>query len=125
MMQRTNETASHEDMRPDGTEPGAVGDAAAQVYGLGVAQLDTLDRSLRMIAAHGDLLATVQATDLAAGTLPVVGQAILEEAQTMRRVFEQVETQRLGHAADARGSVEEGRAGYGAPRLRLVGGTAT
>jgi len=87
--------------------------AGAPAYSVTVAQLDALDRSLRMIAAHGDVLASVQAAELVPGTLPVIGQAIHDEAQAMRDILDQVELRRR--------RVEDAGAGYGAPAPRPVG----
>lgn len=88
------------------------GSAGASAYSVSVAELDALDRSLRMIAAHGDVLASVEATGLAPGTLPVIGQAIHDEARAMRDILDQVEVRRR--------RVEEAGVGYGAPALRPV-----
>src|SRR5690606_15524843 len=85
--------------------PGA-GTGGAFPYGVHVEQVDALDRLLGMIAAHGDVLATVQAIELAPGTLPVIGQAILDHAQAARSILDQVEAQRTGQAPGGRGGVE-------------------
>lgn len=88
------------------------GTGGAATYSVTVAQLDALDRSLRMIAAHGDVLASVQAAELVPGTLPVIGQAIHDEARAMRDILDQVELRRR--------RVEDAGVGYGAPALRPV-----
>lgn len=88
------------------------GTGGASAYSVTVAQLDALDRSLRMIAAHGDVLASVQAAELIPGTLPVIGQAIHDEARAMRDILDQVELRRR--------RVEDAGVGYGAPALRPV-----
>lgn len=88
------------------------GNDRASAYSVTIAQLDALDRSLRMIAAHGDVLASVQAAELVPGTLPVIGQAIHDEARAMRDILDQVEVRRR--------RVEDAGVGYGAPALRPV-----
>lgn len=124
MTQHTHDTdtGGQDGRSPGDTPPGTAGGTTRRlVYGLALDQFDALDRSLRMIAAHGDVLASVPAADLAPGTLPVIGQAIHDEAGAVRSVLDQVESQRLDGAADTREGVEDLRAGYGPPALRLVG----
>ena len=92
----------------------------AYACGIAVRQLDALDRLLRMLAAHGDLLATTRATDLAEGTLPAIGEALHAHALAMRVILDQVETQRLGEAHGPQGRVEERRAIYAVTPLRMA-----
>ena len=82
--------------------------------------MDALERLLRMLEAHGDLLATTRATDLAEGTLPAIGEALHAHALAMRDILDQVETQRLGEAHGPQGRVGETRAIYAADPLRAV-----
>ncbi|MCE7032879.1 hypothetical protein LY625_09690 [Lysobacter sp. GX 14042] len=97
---------------------GGAGDAYA--YGIAVKQMDALDRLLRMLAAHGDLLATTQATDLAQGTLPAIGEALHTHALAMRDILDQVEMQRLDEVAGRQGRVEEPHAVYAVTPLRMA-----
>lgn len=98
------------------------GDGAedAYAYGIAVRQMDALDQLLRMLAAHGDLLATTQATDLAEGTLHAIGEALHTHALAMRDILDQVETQRLGEAPDKQDGVEERLAIYAVTPLRMA-----
>ena len=105
---------------PAPLEAAPAGAVGAPACGITLEQLDTLDRLLRAIAAHGDVLASVQASALAPGTLPVIGQAVQEHAQSMRDVLDRVEAQRPGRPHGRRGEVEEVRAGYAPVALRLV-----
>ena len=102
---------------------GGGGAGGPYAYGIDVRQMDALDRLFEMLAAHGDLLATTQATDLAAGTLPAIGQALHAHALAMRDILDQVETQRPGEAPEASnepGRVEEGRAVYAVSPLPMA-----
>ncbi len=92
----------------------------AYAYGIAVRQMDALDQLLRMLAAHGDLLATTQATDLAEGTLPAIGEALHTHALAMRDILDQVETQRLREAPDKQDGVEERLAIYAVTPLRMA-----
>ena len=92
----------------------------AYAYRIAVRQMDALDSLLRMLAAHGDLLAITRATDLAKGTLPAIGQALHTHALAMRDILDQVETQRLGEAPDRQHGVEERRAIYAMTPLRMA-----
>ena len=73
-----------------------------------------------MLEAHGDLLATTRATDLAEGTLPAIGEALYAHALAMRGILDQVETQRLGEAHGPQGRVEDRRAIYAVTPLRMA-----
>lgn len=90
------------------------------VYRLGVEQLDAMHRLLGMIAAHGDVVASVQARELAPGTLPAIGQTIYDDANAVRDILDQVEAQRPGQATGRRDGVDEARAGYSAHQPRLA-----
>lgn len=90
------------------------------IYRLDVEQLDAMHRLLGVIAAHGDVVACVQGTELAPGTLPVIGQAIYDDARALRDILEQVEMQHPGKASGRRVSVGEISARYFADQLRLV-----
>lgn len=116
--QGTGDSDNPDHLRPQeaiANPPADTGGAPA--YRVTVQQLDALDRSLQMIAAHGDLLAISQPSELAPGTLAVIGQAIHEDAGAMRGILDQVEFQRSGRTIDG---VEEARAGYAVGPLRLV-----
>lgn len=113
--------SSHAGLAEEGmNHPPGGGAEDAYAYGIAVRQMDALDRLLRMLAAHGDLLATTRATDLAEGTLPAIGEALHAHALAMRDILDQVETQRLGEAPDRQDGVEERRAIYAVTPLRMA-----
>ncbi|MFC4729208.1 XAC0095 family protein [Coralloluteibacterium thermophilus] len=81
-------------------------------FGVTLEQVDTLARLVQAISAHGDVLAVGHAGELAAGTLPQLGQAICDAAEALRRVLDEVEEQRLGKAPGRNTQVEEERGEY-------------
>ena len=83
------------------------------VFGVSLGQIDALDRLIRMISAHGDVVAAGLAAELADRTLPVLGQAIHDGAAAVRDILDQVEAQRLGRQPRSRGRVGEERGVYG------------
>lgn len=118
---RTQGPGRPDDLPPDAAMAGPPdGGAATCSHGLQLEQLDALERLLGMVAALGDVLATVQAAELADGTVAVIGQAIHHHARAMRCILDQIEAQRLG-APGGRDRVEEARAGYAVAPLRVSG----
>ena len=83
-------------------------------FGLTVTQVDALDRLARTISAHGDVVTTGRTAELAEGTLSQLGQAIFDAAAALQDLLDQVETQRLGHAAGPDTRVREARGVYAA-----------
>lgn len=113
--------SSHAGPAQEGVNPQPGGGAEdAYAYGIAFRQMDAMDRLLRMLAAHGDLLATTRATDLAEGTLPAIGEALHTHALAMRDILDQVETQRLDEASGRQDRVEERRAVYAVTPLRMA-----
>lgn len=113
--------SSHAGPAEEGMNPQPGGGAeGAYAYGVAVRQMDALDRLFRMLAAHGDLLATTHATDLSGGTLPAIGEALHTHALAMRDLLDQVETQRLDEAPGRQDRVEEGHAVYTVTPLRMA-----
>lgn len=112
--------SSHAGPAEEGMNPQPGGAEGAYAYGIAVRQMDAMDRLLRMLAAHGDLLATTQATDLAEGALPAIGEALHTDALAMRDILDQVETQRLDEAPDRQDRVEERHAVYTVTSLRMA-----
>jgi len=96
----------------------AVSDAR-YTFGITVAQVDALARLIQVVAAHGDVVAVGPLDDLADGTLPQLGQAIYDAAETLRALLDEVEAQRLGPVPRPRG-VGEARAVYGAGQAWIV-----
>lgn len=113
--------SSHAGPAQEGTNPQPGGDAEdAYAYGIAVRQMDAMDRLLRMLAAHGDLLTTTQSTDLAEGTLPAIGEALHTHALAIRDILDQVETQRLDEAPGRQARVEDRHAVYAVTPLRMA-----
>ncbi|WP_372382696.1 hypothetical protein ACCQ12_00770 [Xanthomonas sp. NCPPB 1068] len=52
-------------------------------------QLDQLDRLLRSLIAHGDVIAMSTADRLHAQTLPTLGKAVFDAAKALREMLEQ------------------------------------
>ncbi|GGK03083.1 hypothetical protein [Luteimonas terricola] len=100
----------------------SAGTVETSVYRLDLEQLDAMDRLLRIVAAHGDIVATIQAAELVPGTLPVIGQLIHDHARALREILDQVEAHHPRQAHGRRDGVDEVRAGYIAGPLRLVAG---
>ncbi|MDV2453620.1 hypothetical protein [Xanthomonas hortorum] len=69
----------------------------AAVFCLTLDQIDHLDRLMRTIAAHGDVIAMSAPQCLHAQTLPTLGQAIFDAANAVREILEQ----RVEHTACA------------------------
>ena len=90
-------------------------------FGVRLGQIDALDRLIRTISAHGDVVAIGHAAELADGTLPVLGQAIHDGAAAVRDILDQVEAQRLGRRSRSRARVGEEWDVYG-DGFALLGG---
>ncbi|OAX85889.1 hypothetical protein A7D16_20845 [Xanthomonas nasturtii] len=79
-------------------------DHPAVVLHLTLDQRDQLDRLLRSLIAHGDVIALSKPECLEAQTLPTLGQAIFDAAHAVREMLEQRVEQRPGrsylHAED-------------------------
>jgi hypothetical protein len=64
-------------------------------FGITLDQIDTLNRLIDMITAHGDVITASHATELADHTLSLLGHAIFTDARALRDIIDQVESQRL------------------------------
>lgn len=101
--------------RPDATD-------ARFAFGVTLDQIDALDRVVRTISAHGDVVAAGQALELAGHTLPLIGQAICDGATAVRSILDEVEAQRLRRrTARPRTGVGETRGVYAAGFTAPVG----
>ncbi|WOB51234.1 hypothetical protein NYR97_07630 [Xanthomonas hydrangeae] len=60
----------------------------AVVLHLTLDQRDQLDRLLRTLIAHGDVIAMSKPECLEAQTLPTLGQAIFDGAYAVREIFD-------------------------------------
>jgi hypothetical protein len=97
----------------DAVPEDADADAQRYVFGITGDQFDTLDRLVQTVSAHGDMVASTNAADLASGTVSLVGQAIFDGMETVRAILDAIEAQPLGQPG-ARTGVGEERAVYGA-----------
>lgn len=89
------------------------------VFGVTLDQIDALNRLIFMISAHGDVVFASEDAELANGTLPLLGDAIFNDARAVREIIRQVESQRLGQARGPQTGVGEERAAYLAGRAHL------
>jgi hypothetical protein len=89
------------------------------VFGLTLEQVDTLHRLIGMLSAHGDVVTASRAAELAAPTLPAVGQAIFDGANAVREIIRQAESQRLEPTRGSQSGVGEEQAVYRVSRARL------
>lgn len=64
-------------------------------FGITLDQIDTLNQLIDMIAAHGDVVTTSHASELADRTLSLLGHAIFNDARALRDIIDQIEAQRL------------------------------
>ncbi len=92
-------------------------------FGLTLDQVDTLNRLIDMIAAHGDVITTSQITELADHTLSLLGQAIFTDARAIREIIDKVESQRLTPPRHPPTGVSEEQAVYHVAPTRLESGT--
>ncbi len=81
-------------------------------FGLTLEQVDTLNRLIDMIAAHGDVVTASHATELADHTLSLLGHAIFTDARALRDLIDQVESQRLNPPRHPLTDVSEEQAVY-------------
>lgn len=98
-----------------GTPSGPGGDGAGEggcVVGVSLEQVDALDHLVVRLSALADVVATADPGELAQGTLPSLGYAMLEAVAQVREVLRQVEGQRLRGRGTSRTPVREGRAVY-------------
>ncbi|MBB4125823.1 hypothetical protein GGR77_001094 [Xanthomonas translucens] len=65
------------------------------VFGITLDQADALDGLIRILAAHGDILAAGTAPYLDPRTLPAMGEAIYTAARAARGILDQVGAQAL------------------------------
>ena len=89
------------------------------LFGVTLDQIDTLHRLIAMISAHGDVVIASDEAEFARHTLSLLGDAIFNDAVTVRDIIRQVESQRLGKARVSQTGVEEAQAVYLAGRKYL------
>jgi hypothetical protein len=76
-------------------------------FGMTLDQVDALNRLIDMIVAHGDVVTASHGAELADHTLSLLGHAIFNDAQAVREIIRQVESQRLGAARGSHTGVGE------------------
>ncbi|KLI97864.1 hypothetical protein [Luteimonas sp. FCS-9] len=122
-----DEADSAEATSADGPPPEATMGAYAQAraaeasevsdgfsFGVTLDQADALDRLVQTLMAHGDVLASGHEDDWADDTVPTLGLAISEGADTVREILQQVQDQRLRTPLRPPTGVREPRPAYGA-----------
>lgn len=104
------------DAAPEAAEE-VPGDADGRyLFGVTLDQIDTLHRLISMISAHGDVVIASDEAEFARHTLSLLGDAIFNDAMTVRDIIRQLESQRLGKARGSQTGVEEEQAVYLAGR---------
>ncbi|NYE27671.1 hypothetical protein HDE78_000596 [Rhodanobacter sp. K2T2] len=107
-----NDAIPAADETPYATE--AVPDDVSERYPFGITldQIDTLNRLIDMITAHGDVITTTPATELADHTLSLLGHAIFTDASAVRDLIDQIESQHLNPPHHPPTGVGEAQAVY-------------
>lgn len=101
----------------EAAEEEAPGDAGGPCrFGVTLEQIDTLHQLIAMISAHGDMVAASDDAGLADHTLPVLGNAIVTDAEAVRGIIDRVERQRMGPMRGSQAGVDEAWATYRAGR---------
>lgn len=113
------QAAQPADAEPEATQEASDDAGGRYIFGVTLDQIDALNRLIFMISAHGDVVFASQDAELANGTLPLLGNAIFNDARAVREIICEVESQRLGRARGAQTGVGEERAAYHAGRARL------
>ncbi len=81
-------------------------------FGITLDQVDTLNRLIDMITAHGDVVTTSHATELADHTLSLLGHAIFTDARALREIIDQIESQNPNPSRHPPNGVGEAQAVY-------------
>jgi hypothetical protein len=106
------EAASGTDAEPEAAEEMTDGAGSRYIFGVTLDQIDTLNRLIGMISAHGDVVIASDDAEFAHHTLSLIGDAIFGDARAVRKIIRQVESQRLGQARGSQTGVGEERAAY-------------
>jgi hypothetical protein len=107
-----SEAASAADAEPEAAEEAPDDAGGRYIFGVTLEQVDTLNRLVGMISAHGDVVIASHEAEFADHTLSSVGDAIFNDARTVREIIRQVESQRLGPTRGSQTGVGEERALY-------------
>ena len=81
-------------------------------FGITLNQVDALNRLIDMITAHGDVITTTHATELADHTLSLLGHAIFTDARALRDIIDQIEAQHLNPSRHSPTGIGEAQAVY-------------
>lgn len=101
--------ADDEDAEADDADEAATGDL---VFGITLDQIDTLNRLVHAITAHGDVVAASDMAEYADGTLSQMGHVVFDAGLEFRAVLDDVEAQRLAERTPPQ-RVREPHAAYG------------
>ncbi len=107
-----SEAAPGADAEPEAAEEMPDDAGSRYRFGMTMEQIDTLNRLIDMIVAHGDVVIASDDAEFADHTLSLLGDAIFNDARTVRAIIRQVESQRLGQARSSETGVGEERALY-------------
>lgn len=113
------EAAREADAAPEAAEELPGNADGRYLFGVTLDQIDTLHRLISMISAYGDVVIASDEAEFAKHTLSLLGDAIFNDAVTVRDIIRQVESQRLGQARGSQTGVEEEQAVYLAGRRYL------
>ncbi len=98
-----------EDAEADDADEAETGDF---VFGVTLDQIDTLNRLVHAITAHGDVVAASDMAEYADGTLSQMGHMVFDAGLEVRAVLDAVEAQRLAERSPSY-RVREPHAAYG------------
>ncbi|MBD9368616.1 hypothetical protein [Xanthomonas sp. XNM01] len=98
-----------EEVGEDDADEAATGDL---VFGVTLDQIDTLNRLVHAITAHGDVVAASDMAEYADGTLSQMGHVVFDAGLEVRAVLDEVESQRLAERPPPQ-RVREPHAAYG------------
>ena len=120
-----SEAAAGAGANPEGAEEGPENAGGRYRFGMTMEQIDTLNRLIDMIVAHGDVVIASDEAEFADHTLSVLGDAIFNDARAVRAIMRQVESQRLKPTRDPQTGVGEEQTEYHAGRARLPANSAS
>lgn len=116
---REREVAPEADAQPEAADEAPDEAGGRYLFGVTLEQIDALNQLIGMICVHGDVVTASDEAEFADHTLSLVGDAIFNDARTVREIIRQVELQRLGQTRGAQTGVGEERVVYHAGRPRL------
>jgi hypothetical protein len=117
------DASAWEEARPETPAEGSDDASKRYIFGITLDQLDMLQRLVGMISAHGDVVIASDEAAFADHTLPLIGDAIFNDAKTVRDIIHQVESQRLRQTHGSQ-TVGEERAVYRTRQVQLRANSA-